>query len=73
MAKYCLKVSIASNYETRMVPKLLLHVSFQKLNNSIVNPPKECGLKEARVAENNIIISCSTLFNTLSPLLEKYV
>ena len=37
----------------------------------MVSPPEEGGIKEARDAENNIIISDSTLCNIMSPQLKK--
>ena len=61
----CLKVSIDSHDETQLVPKLLLQVSVGEIHNSMVSPPEEGGLKEARCAENNIIISDYTLCNIL--------
>ena len=48
-----------------MIPKLLLQVSVQELNNSMLSPPEEGGLKEERDKDNNIIISDSTLKNIL--------
>ena len=57
----CLKVSIGGHYEPQLVPKLLLQVSVQEIHNIMVSTPEEGGLKEARNAENNIIISDSTL------------
>ena len=39
-----------------MVTKWLLLVSVLELYNSIVSPPEEVGIQEARDEENNIII-----------------
>ena len=67
IANDCLKESIDDHSETKLVTKLLLQVSVSKLHNSIASPPKEGGRKEARDAENNIIISDSTLQSILPP------
>ena len=50
-----------------MVPKFLLQVSIQELHNSLVSDPVDGGIKEARVADNNIIISDSTLRSLFPP------
>ena len=50
--------------------KFLLKVSVQELNNSMVIPIEEDGLKEAREKDNYIIISDSTLQNILPPQLK---
>ena len=65
IANDCLKESIDDHSETQLVTKLLLQVSVSKLHNSIASPPKEGGRKEASEAENNIIISDSTLQSIL--------
>ena len=44
---------------------LLLQVSVRELHNRMVSPPEEGGPKEERDKDNNIIISDSTLQNTL--------
>ena len=41
-------------------PIFLLQVSVRELHNSFVNDPDDGGIKEARDADNNIIISDST-------------
>ena len=51
--------------EPQLVTKLLLQVLVREIHNSMVITPEEGGLKEARDAENNIIISDSTLRNIL--------
>ena len=53
-----------------MVLKLLSQVSVQELYNSTVSTSEEVGLNEARDADNNIIISDSTLPNILPPQLK---
>ena len=57
----CLKFSIDGHYEPQLVPKLLLQVSVWELHNSMVSPPEEGWLKEAKDADNNITISDSKL------------
>ena len=52
------------------MPKLLLQVSVRELHNSMVSPPEEGLLKEARDEDNNIIIGYSTLRNILPPQLK---
>ena len=52
-------------------PKLLLRGSVQELHNSLVIDPEDDGLKEAINAENNIIISDSTLRILFTPQLKK--
>ena len=65
IANDLLKVFIDGHCEPQVVPKLLLQVSVRKLHNSMASTPEEGGLKEARDAENNIIISDSNLRNIL--------
>ena len=62
----CLKVNIDDHTELQLVPKLLLQVSVRVLHNRIVSDTEYGGLKEARDAENNIIISDSTLYLLLT-------
>ena len=52
------------------MPKLLLKVYLRELHNRLVSTPEEGGLKEERNADNNIIISDSTLHNILPPQLK---
>ena len=66
----CLRVSIDGHYLPQLVSKLLLQVSVRELNNIMVSPPDEGGLKEERDADNNIIISDSTLKSIISPQLK---
>ena len=63
----CLKVKIYGHTRPQMVPKLLLKVSVRDLHNSIVSNPGDGGIKEARYANNNIIISNSTLRSLFPP------
>ena len=63
----CMKVKIDGYTETQLVPKLLLYVSVREINNNIVSATKDCGIKEARDEDNNIIISDSTLLSLLPP------
>ena len=71
IAHDCLKLSIASQLEPQLVPKLWLLVLFRELHNRMLGPPKEGRLKKAIYADNIIIISDSTLCNVLSPQLKK--
>ena len=66
----CLKLSIYGLVELQLVPKLLLQVLVRQQHNIIVIPPEEGVLKEARDADNNIIISDSTLRHILPPQLK---
>ena len=63
----CLKVKIDGHTKPQLVTKLLLHVSVLELHNSLVSDTEDGGLKEAIDAENNIIISYSTLRSILPP------
>ena len=67
----CLKVNIYGHTRPQNVPILLLQMFVRELNNSLVSYPKDGGLKEARNAENNIIISDSTLRSLLPTQLLK--
>ena len=69
----CLKVKIDDHIEPKLVPKLLLQVSVRELHNNLVSDAENCGLKEARYAENNIIISDSTLRSLFPPHLNIFV
>ena len=66
-----LKVSIDSQYKPQVVPKLLLQVSFREPHNSMVSLQEEGGLKESKDADNNIIVSDSTLCSIMPPQLKK--
>ena len=66
----CLKVKIDDHTRPQIVPKFLLQLSIQEFYNSIVNEPEDGGLKEARYAENNIVISDYTLSSLLPPQLK---
>ena len=63
----CLKVKIYGPTEPQLVPKLLLHVSVREIHTNLVRETYNVGLKEARYAENNIIISDFTLLSLLLP------
>ena len=52
--------------------KLLLQVFVQELHNRRVSDPEDDGLKVARDADNNIIISDSILRSLLSTQLKKF-
>ena len=67
----CFKVSLDGHYESKLVSKLLLQVSVQEFHNGMVSNPGEGGHKEARDAENNIIISDSTLRSIIPPQLKR--
>ena len=65
-----MKVSIDGHTKQKLVSKLLLHVSVIELYNRLVCDPVDGGLKEARYAENNIIISDYTLRSLFLPQLK---
>ena len=67
----CLKVKIDSHTELQLFPKLLLQVYAIELHKNLDIDTDDGGLKEARYAEKNIIISDSTLRSLLSPQLKK--
>ena len=52
-------------------PKLLQQVSVRELHNSLVSDPENVWIEEARDAENNIIISDSTLRELFPPQLKQ--
>ena len=57
--------------EIQLVPKLLLHVSVRKLQNSLVSDPNDGGINNAKDEDDDIIISDSTLRSLLSHQLKK--
>ena len=57
----CLKVNIDGHNRAQIFPKLLLHVSIIELHNSLGSDLDDGVLKESTDADNNIIISDSTL------------
>ena len=61
----CIKLSIDEQTGPQLVPKFLLQVPVRELHNRMVSPPEEGRTKEARYAEDKIIISDSTLRNIL--------
>ena len=63
----CLKVNIDKYTRPQNFPKSLLQVSVQKIHKSIVSDSVDGGLKEAIYAENNIIISDSTIRSLFYP------
>ena len=63
----CLKVKIDGHTDPQLVPKLFLQVSVRELHNNLVSDEENCGLKEARDEDDNIIISDSTLSSLLPP------
>ena len=67
----CLKLSIGGQVKPQLLPKLLLRSSVRELHNIMMFAPEEGGLKKARDADNNIIISDSTLCNILTIQLKK--
>ena len=54
-----------------LFPKFLVQVPVRELHNSFVSDPYNGGLKEAKYADNNIIISDSTLRSLFTPQLKK--
>ena len=73
IVNYCLKVKTYGHTEPQLVPKLLLQVSVRELHNNLVRDKYNGVLKEARDAENNIIISNSTLRSVFPPQFLKIV
>ena len=69
IANDCLKLSIDGQVQPQLKPKLLLQVSFREPHNSMVSTPEEGGIKQEIDADNNTIISDSTLRNILPPQL----
>ena len=54
-------MSIDGHAETHLFPRKLLQVFVWELDNIMVSPSEEGGLKEARDADNNITISDYTM------------
>ena len=67
------KLYIDGHSEPKLVPKILLHVSFWEPHNIMVSPQEEGGLNEAREAENNITISDSTIWLIFHPKLRIFL
>ena len=67
----CLKVKIDGHTEPKLVPKLLLKVSFRELHNNLVRSTIYGGIKEEIYEDDNIIIRDSTLRSLLPPQLKK--
>ena len=65
----CLKVNIDDHTKKKIVSKLLVHVSIRELHNSLVSESDYDGLKKAKDADNNIIISDYKLSSLLPPQL----
>ena len=65
-------MNIDGHTKPRIVPKVLLQVSIRELYNSLFIDPVYGGIKYSRDAENNIIITDSTLCLLLPPQLKKY-
>ena len=63
----CLKVKDYGPTEPKLVPKLLLCVSFREPHNNLVSDIDNGGLKESRDEDNNIVISYSTLSSLFTP------
>ena len=69
----CMKVNTDGHNEPQLSPKLLLQVYALEIQNSLVSDTEDCGLKEVREAENDIIISNSTLRSLLPPQLKNVI
>ena len=54
-------MNIDGHTEPQNLPNFLLQVSFRELHNRLVSDKYDGGIKEEIYAENNIIISDSTL------------
>ena len=66
-----LKLNIDGHTRQQIVIKLLLQVYVLEINNSLISDPEDGGIKDARDAENNIIISDSKLHSLFPPQLKK--
>ena len=66
-------MNIDGHTEPQLVTKKLLQVSTQKLLNRHVSDTEDGGIKEARYAENNIIISDCTLRSLFPPQLKNVI
>ena len=64
-------MNIDGHTELQLVPIFLLQVSVRELHNSLISDPVDGGIKEAKGAENNSIISDYTLRSLLTPQLKK--
>ena len=53
----CLKVMFDYHTEPQLIPKLLLQVCVRELHNSLLSDPNDCGMKDARDEDDNIILS----------------
>ena len=73
ISNYCLKLNSDVHTEPQLVPKFLLKLSVQELHNRLVGNTIDDGLKETIDAENNIIISDSTLRSLLPPQLKNVI
>ena len=69
----CMKVNIDGHTEPQLVPIFLLQVSVLELHNRCVSYPEDGGIKLTRDAENNIIISDSTLHSLLLPQFKIFI
>ena len=67
----CLKVNIDGYTELQLVPNFLQYVHVPELHNSLVSDTYYGGIKEARDADNNIILSYYTLRSLLPPQFKK--
>ena len=70
---HCLEVNIDGHTRPHFFPKMLLQVSIQELHNRLVSDQVYVGLNEARYADNNIIISDSTLRSFLPPKFKCFI
>ena len=61
------------DYQTEPIlfPILLLHVPVRELHNSFVSDPNDCGLKNDREKDGNIIINDFTLRSLLAHQLKQ--
>ena len=69
----CQKVNIDGYTEPQLAPNVLLKVPVRELHNILVSDPVDDRLKEARDADNNIIISDSTLPSLLPTQFKKFI
>ena len=71
ISNYFLKVMFDDQIEPQLLPKFLLQVSVQELNNSLVSDTDDTGIKNDRYEDDNIVISDYILRLLLPPQLKK--
>ena len=67
------KVKFDGHTVPQLVPKFLLQVSVKELHNNLVSETDYCEIREVGDAENNIIISDSSLHSLITPQLKNVI